>query len=162
MEACLYCLFGEQSDCPVTMETSLRQFFFSNFAACVIASCITICFILFVVTSSQSYKNDVFAILTENRHFVTMATGKPLKPLINSVTSITTPCCHTLVEVIRFFVALSLHFHKKQVLAAIFMKKMVAWLPWKHMNCTHIPANFAACVVGSNIIANCELPILFL
>ena len=42
------------------------------------------------------------------------------------------------------------------------MKKMVAWLPWKHMSCTHIPANFAACVVASNIIANCELLILFL
>ena len=85
---------------------------FSNCAACVTASCITICFILFVVTSSQSYRNDVFAILTENRHFVTMATSKPLKLLLNSVTSITTSCCHTLVEVIRFFVALSVHFHE--------------------------------------------------
>ena len=113
MEACLYCLLEEQSDCPVTMETSLRHFF-SNCAACVTASCITICFILFVVTSSQSYRNDVFAILTENRHFVTMATSKPLKLLLNSVTSITTSCCHTLVEVIRFFVALSLHFHENR------------------------------------------------
>ena len=42
------------------------------------------------------------------------------------------------------------------------MKKMVAWLPWKHVNCTNIPANFAACLVAPNIIANCELPILFL
>ena len=85
---------------------------FSNCAAGVTASYITICFILFVVTSSQSYRNDVIAILTENRHFVTMATGKPLKLLLNSVTSITTSCCHTLVEVIRFFVALSLNFQK--------------------------------------------------
>ena len=113
MEACLYCLFEEQSDCAVTMETSLRHFFL-NCAACVTASCITICFILFVVTSSQSYRNDVFAFLTENRHFVTMATGKPLKLLLNSVTGITTSCCHTLVEVIRFFVALSLHFHENR------------------------------------------------
>ena len=88
--------------------------FFSNCAACVTASCITLCFILFVVTSYQSYRNDVYAILTENRHFVTMATGKPLKLLLNSLTSITTSCCHTLVEVIRFFVALSLHFHESR------------------------------------------------
>ena len=120
MEACLYCLFEEQSGCPVTMETSVSDIFFLNCAACVTASCITICFILFIVTSSQSYKNDVFAILTENRHFVTMAiglpfgTGKPLKLFLNSVTSITASCCHTLVEVIRFFVALSLHFHENR------------------------------------------------
>ena len=128
MEACLYCLFEEQSDCPVTMETSLRHFFC---AACVTASCITICFILFVVTSSQSYRNDVFAILTENRHFVTMATSKPLKLLLKSVTSITTSCCHTLVEVIRFFVALSLHFHENRFRRPFLWRK---WLLGCHGN----------------------------
>ena len=118
MEACLYCqnhkkriLFEEQSDCPVTMETSLRQFFFELCSMCHSIMHHNL-FHSAVVTSSQSYRNDVFAILTENRHFVTMATGKPLKLLLNPVTSITTSCCHTLVEVIRFFVALSLHFHE--------------------------------------------------
>ena len=120
----------EQSDCPVTMETSVSGIFFSNCAACVTASCITICFILFVVTSSQSYKN-VFAILTEKRHFVTMATGKPLKLLLNSVTSITASCCHTLVGVIGFFVALSLHFHENRFWRPFFGRK---WLRGYHGN----------------------------
>ena len=45
---------------------------------------------------------------------------------------------------------------------AILGTKMVARLPWKEVNFTQIPENYATCVVTSNIIGNCELPILFL
>ena len=65
------------------------------------------------------------------------------------------------MAVIGFFVALSLLFHENRLWRPFLGTKVVALLSRKEVNFTQMPANYATCVVASNIIGKCELPILF-
>lgn len=158
---CFICFYEEQSDCPVTMETSVLGNFFQivqhvlqHHASQFLSFCLLINH-LCIIKMMFFCHFDRKQALSYHGNKQTIKTAPELWDYYYYIMLSYT--CGSYWLLCGFTIA----FSWKRVLAAIFRKKMVARLPWKQVNCTQMPANFAACVVASNIIANCELSILF-